>query len=137
MNYKFKINYNDTTWDQHHYGQVDPFNQYLLSEYPDRPDPGYPIMNFSEFVQDNVYIDKCGRYVVRDESEYELRNTIIHPNNTRPGLVITPKRLARDPGGVIQRFQHGWLKNDSDQYVSLAHRGYNSKLWSRRRKKRD
>jgi len=108
------------------------YHRWDYSNYPLPSKLGYQKGNTAEFIQDNISIRR-GNFIVRDESEYELNNMIILPYQTRPGFVITPKRLARDPHGAIHNYYYGWKKNPSDEHVLQNTTRWKDRLLNRRR----
>lgn len=137
-NFRYPIYFKSENWkQQYNNAKLGPYNQWIFSDYPDPNDKGYQQTNNSEFVQDNVYLNEFGRYVVRRETEYELQNLVITPDQTRPGLIITPRRLARDPSSAIHNYYYGWRHDPADTRVLQSTMRYHSKRLNRRRAKRD
>jgi len=101
--------YEDTTYNDSIY--LGPLQRLDQTFYP------YYILpesdhNRSEYYRDNrLVVD--GTEFIRDESDYELLNCVIHPCSTNDRLVITPKRLAADPGHVISDHLNGYPAGDS------------------------
>lgn len=136
-NYKFPVRINQNDWKQNRDGSFGIYNQWQYSNYPLPRYPGYQRSNTAEFIQDNIHMNRDGSYVVRAESDYELRNTVVLPYETRRGFIITPRRLARDPSDAIHNYYHGWRKDTSDQHVLGTTTRWKDQLLNRRRLQRN
>lgn len=102
-----------------------PYNRVRYYETPKTKSRTTRPMNTCPYIQDNVYKHWDGVDYIRDESDYELMNCIIHPETLErePNLTMTPKRLAADPGKVIVNWM-GRYDNQSDfnvRYNTMKH----------------
>jgi hypothetical protein len=80
-----------------------PYKRLDTTFYPYHTEPCTD-PNRCEYYRDNVFRDKHGTEYIRDDTDYELLNCIVHPCAQGEDLVITPKRLAADPAGVITNY---------------------------------
>lgn len=118
-------------WNMVYFDKVQGMgDSYSYYKYQEIPDGNYNPRSRCDTAEHYRDISNNGYY--RKETDYELRNTIIHPEHYDK---ITPERLAVDPNQSIHNYYYG-NKSNSDQHMERIFTQSRRKALSKRLKRK-